>query len=151
MMIWTSCTNPAGKRLMIVQGIDHLWQDDLSDFSSQKKHNSYNRFFIFIINPVSKYVWTELSKTKHHRLLPKLWKTFLRCHPLRLQMDKDLMKAKTINVYTSQNEETKATFVEHLQCTYKTKMFRFFTVRNTLHYLDVLEDLMHSYYNTVHS
>ena len=56
-----------------------------------------------------------------------------------------------INFFTSENEETKAAFVERLQRTYKTKMFRYFTDRNPLRYIDVLEDLTHSYNNTPHS
>ena len=152
------------RRPMIVQGIDHLWQADLSDVSSLKQHNSGNRFLVFVIDTFSKYAWVRAIKDKTAQTLTKAMKDILEAsgrRPLHLQTDKgsefvnrpfkELMKAYNINFYTSQNEETKAAFVERLQRTYKTKMFRYFTDRNTLRYLNVLQDLMHSYNSTVHS
>ena len=152
------------RRPMIVQGIDHLWQADLSDVSSLKKYNDGNRFLIFVIDSFTKFAWVRPLKDKTAQSLTKVMKNILETsgrRPLHLQTDKgsefvnkpfkDLMKDMNINFYTSQNEETKAAFVERLQRTYKTKMFRYFTDRNTLRYVDVLEDLTHSYNNTLHS
>lgn len=152
------------RRPIIVQGIDHLWQADLSDVSSLKAHNSGNRFLLFVIDAFSKYAWVRAVKDKTASTLTSAMKEVMettRRSPLHLQTDKgsefvnvqmkQLMRNKGVNFYTSQNEETKAAFVERLQRTYKTKMFRFFTDRNTLRYIDVLQDLMDSYNNTVHS
>ena len=152
------------RRPMIVQGIDHLWQADLSDVSSLKKYNNGNRFLIFVIDTFTRFAWVRAIKDKTAQSLTKAMKDILEAsgrRPLHLQTDKgsefvnkpfkDLMKKMNINFYTSQNEETKAAFVERLQRTYKTKMFRYFTDRNTLRYVDVLEDLTHSYNNTPHS
>jgi transposase InsO family protein len=152
------------RRPIIVQGIDHLWQADLSDVSSLKTHNYGNRFLLFVIDAFSKYAWVTPLKDKTASSLTIAMKDILKKSqriPLHLQTDKgsefvnaqmkQLMKDNGINFYTSQNEETKAAFVERLQRTFKTKMFRFFTDRNTLRYMDVLQDLMDSYNNTLHS
>ena len=55
-----------------------------------------------------------------------------------------------IKFYTSENENLKAAVVERFNRTLKTKMFRYFTYANTRRYLDVLDDLLHSYNNTHH-
>ena len=153
-----------GRRPIIVQGIDHLWQGDLSDVSRLKVHNDQNRFLLFVIDGFSKYAWVRPLKDKTAGEITKAMKSILDSSgrtPLHFQTDKggefvnrqtkDLTNSRRINFYTSQNEETKAAFVERLQRTFKTKMFRFFTDRNTLRYIDVLQDLMDSYNNTTHS
>ena len=49
---------------MIVQGIDHLWQADLSDLSSLKRYNEGNRFLIFVIDTFSRFAWVRAIKDK---------------------------------------------------------------------------------------
>lgn len=152
------------RRPFIVQGIDHLWQVDLSDVTSLKKFNKGYRFILFVIDAFSKYAWVKPLKNKTGPVLARAMEEILKKskrRPLHVQSDKggeftnrwfrEVLKKRHINFYTSQNEETKAAFVERLQRTYKAKMFRYFTYKRTLKYLDVLEDLMESYNNTVHS
>ena len=50
-----------------------------------------------------------------------------------------------IQFYVNQNEDIKASIVERFNRTFKMKMWKYFTYRNTAHYLDVLDDLLHSY------
>ena len=61
-----------------------------------------------------------------------------------------MLKRHGIKFYTSENEDLKAAVVERFNRTLKEKMFRYFTHKNTRHYLDVLGDLLHSYNNTHH-
>ena len=151
------------RRPFIVQGIDHLWQADLSDVSSLKRYNRGHRFLLFIIDAFSKYGWVAPIKDKTAKTLTRVMENILtrsKRRPLHLQSDKGsefvnrqfkaMLQKRGVKFYTSQNEETKAAFVERLQRTFKTKMYRFFTHARTLKYLDVLEDLMASYNNTFH-
>jgi len=55
-----------------------------------------------------------------------------------------------IKFYTSENENIKAAVVVRVNRTLKTKMYRYFTARNTRRYVDVLPDLLHSYNHTYH-
>lgn len=152
------------RRPIIVQGIDHLWQADLSDLSSLKRYNNNKRFLLFVIDGFSKYAWVKPMKDKTSNSVANAMREILNAtdrKPLHLQTDKggeflnqpfkNLMVERNINFFTSQNEETKAAFVERLQRTYKSKMYRYFTDRNTLRYADVLDDLTHSYNNTYHT
>jgi hypothetical protein len=81
-----------------------------------------------------------------------------KCH--MLQTDKgteylnstfqSMLKRNDIHFYTSENEDLKAAVVERFNRTLKTKMFKYFSYKNTLKYTDVLDDLLHSYNNTYH-
>ena len=57
---------------------------------------------------------------------------------------KDLMKEEEIQLYNTYNE-TKASVVERVIRTLKTRMWRYFTAKKTMRYIDVLQDLVDSY------
>ena len=61
-----------------------------------------------------------------------------------------MLRRHGIKFYTSENDDLKAAVVERFNRTLKTKMFRYFTHANTRRYVDVLDDLLHSYNNTYH-
>ena len=61
-----------------------------------------------------------------------------------------MLKRHDIKFYTSENEDLKAAVVERFKRTVKMKMYRYFTYQNTGRYVDVLDDLLHSYNNTYH-
>jgi len=61
-----------------------------------------------------------------------------------------MLRRRDIKFYTSENEDIKAAVVERFNRTLKTKMYRYFTAKNTRRYVDVLPDLLHSYNNTFH-
>ena len=51
--------------------------------------------------------------------------------------------------FTTKSEK-KASFVEKFNRTLKTKMWKYFTAKNTVHYLDVFLELVSSYNSTYH-
>ena len=61
-----------------------------------------------------------------------------------------LMKEEDIKLYNTYNE-TKASIVERLIRTLKTKMWRYFTAKKTMRYIDILPDLVYSYNHSIHS
>ena len=60
------------------------------------------------------------------------------------------LKEHDIHFFTTYNEETKASIVESFNRTLKTKMWKYFTHRETLPYVDVLSEMVASYNHTVH-
>ena len=80
--------------------------------------------------------------------------------PIRLQTDKGtefinrlfqtFLKEHDMHFFTTYNEETKASIVESFNRTLKTKMWKYFTHRETLTYVDVLSEMVASYDHTVH-
>jgi hypothetical protein len=83
-----------------------------------------------------------------------------RRRPIRLQTDKGteftnrvfqkFLKEHDVHFFTTYNEETKASTVERFNRTLKTKKWKYFTHRETLTYVDVLFEMVASYYHTVH-
>ena len=55
-----------------------------------------------------------------------------------------------MHFFTTYNEETKASIVERFDRTLKTKMWKYFTHRETLTYVDVLSEMVASYNLTVY-
>ena len=62
---------------------------------------------------------------------------------------KALLKDEDIELHNTYNE-TKASVVERLIRTLKTRMWRYFTGKKTIRYIDTLSDLVYSYNHTVH-
>jgi len=61
-----------------------------------------------------------------------------------------MLRDRNIKFYTSENDDIKAAVVERFNRTIKSKMWRYFTYAHTRRYLDVIDDLTHSYNNTYH-
>ena len=59
------------------------------------------------------------------------------------------IKKKNNQFYTA-NIEPKASVLERVNRTFKSKLYRYFTSINSLRYIDVLQDLIDSYNNTYH-
>ena len=58
------------------------------------------------------------------------------------------LKKQGIQFYTATNEP-KAAVVERVNRTLKSKLYRYFTGVNSLRYIDVLQDIVDSYNNTI--
>ena len=61
-----------------------------------------------------------------------------------------LFKEYGVHHFATHNEETKASIVERFNRTLKTRMWRFFTKKQLVRYVDVLQDFVRSYNNTFH-
>jgi len=57
---------------------------------------------------------------------------------------------KLVNLYSTENEE-KSSVVERWNRTMKEKMFKYFSANSTRKYIDILDELVEDYNNTVHS
>ena len=61
----------------------------------------------------------------------------------------NLLKSENIQHFNTFNE-TKASVVERVIRTFKSKMWRYFTARKTLGYVDMLPDFVYSYNPSLH-
>ena len=98
-------------------------------------------------------------KTKQGQELVKAFRTILSSgrKPLKLQTDKGteflnrqfqkFLRDNNIHFFTV-NSELKASVIERFNRTFKNKMYKYFTAKNTLSYIDVLPQLVSSYNNT---
>lgn len=147
----------------LVFGRDEQWQMDLVDMQKLSKWNKGYKYMLTVIDVFSKVAWAEPLKTKSakHMIegLERLRKHFPAA-PLRIQTDKGteffnklvqawFKKHKWIHIVTQ--GDAKASVVERWHRTLKQRMFRYFTARNTLRWIDVLPDLVISYNESFHS
>lgn len=66
-------------------------------------------------------------------------------------LSKNFFKKHNVNFYTTRNPDTKSAVAERFLKTIKTRMWRYFTYKNTFRYIDILQALMRAYNHTVHS
>ena len=145
----------------LLVAIDELWQMDLADMQAMAAENDGYRYLLVCIDVFSKYVWVIPLKTKTGPALVTAFKKILKSgrKPQKIQTDqgteffnkhfKDLMKEEEIQLYNTYNE-TKASVVERVIRTLKTRMWRYFTAKKTMRYIEVLQDLVDSYNRSKH-
>jgi hypothetical protein len=111
---------------------------------------------------LSRYAWVVPLKDKTGKNLKEAFEVIFKLErqPIRLQTDRGteftnrvfqkFLKENNVHFFTTYNDETKASIVERFNRTLKTKMWKYFTHRETLTYVDVLPDMVASYNHTVH-
>ncbi|CAB4042433.1 uncharacterized transposon-derived, partial [Paramuricea clavata] len=146
---------------VIVGAIDEQWEADLVIMDSISKYNNGFKYILTVIDVLSKYAWAEPIKTKTGENLVKAFEKILKKgrKPETFHTDKGtefmnrkfqaFLKKHNIRFFTTQNE-TKASIVERFNRTLKTKMWKYFTAKNTLKYVDILQKLVKSYNHSRH-
>lgn len=136
----------------LVFGRDEQWQMDLVDMQKLSKWNKGYKYMLTVIDVFSKVAWAEPLKTKSANnmitALNRLSKHFP-VAPLRIQTDKGTeFLNKQVQAWFKKNKwhhfftlgDPKASLVERWHRTLKQRMFRYFTAKNTLRWIDVLPD-----------
>ena len=146
---------------VIVSGVDAQYQADLVDVQSLSRYNKGFKYLLTCIDIFSKYAWVVPLKTKQGQELVKAFKSILSSDrkPRKLQTDQGteflnrvfqkFLRDNDIDFFTT-NSGLKASVVERFNRTFKNKMYKYFTYKNTLSYIDVLPQLIKSYNNTYH-
>ena len=136
---------------VIVPGIDAQFQADLVDVQSMSRYNKGFNYLLTCIDILSKYAWVIPLKTKQGQELVKAFRTILSSgrKPLKLQTDKGteflnhqfqkFLRDNNIEFFTV-NSGLKASVVERFNRTFKNKMYKYVTAKNTLSYIDVLPE-----------
>ena len=144
------------KRRVYVGGIDKIFAADLVDMQSFSKYNNGVKYLLSVIDIFSKYGWIQPLKNKTGlEVASALSKVFKERKPDKLWVDKgkefyNAHVQKLVTLYSTENEE-KSTISERYNRTMKEKMFKYFTANSTRKYIDILDELVHQYNNTIHS
>lgn len=150
------------RRKTITKGIDDLWQVDLADLVSISKYNDGYKYIMTCVDVCSKYAFAAPLKFKTSKLVARAFAGFLKKRKCKLlQSDKGsefknnifkkLLNDNGIKHYTSENNDIKAAVVERFNRTLKNKIYRYFTHVGKPRYIDVLQKIIASYNNTIHS
>ena len=128
----------------------------MADLRSVQKYNDCFRYLFTCINVFSKYAWVVPLINKTGRslvsafiiILSTDWKrTFLLTDDeteFKNSAFQQFLKDNGIKCFTTKSEK-KAKIVERFNRTLKTKMWKYFTAKKTLRYLDVLLEQVSSY------
>lgn len=150
------------RRRVMVGGIDHQWQADLIDVQRLKKHNPGFNYILTIIDVLSKYAWVVPLKNKTGPVLVKAFEHIFEQgrKPLKLQTDKGaeflnktfqrFLKEQDVDFFTTENEDIKASIAERFNRTLKDKLWKYFTKKNTLRYIEVLPAIVRAYNRSYH-
>ena len=150
------------RRKTLTRGLDHIWQADLIDLKSIKKENKNYQYILCIIDILSRFVAVHPLKNKtaaetsfgFEEILKKTNRI-----PKKLQTDdgkefynlqfRTLLKRYDIIHYSSRSE-TKASLIERWIRTFKRRLFKYFTYKISLKWIEVLDDLVLSYNTRPH-
>ena len=129
------------------------------DISSLARFNKGYKFLLTCIDVFSKFAWVVPLKNKTGESLVNGFQSILNLgrSPEKLQTDKlteflnrnfqSFLKEKNIHFFTT-NSELKTSVVERFNRTLKTRMWKYFTAKNTPVY--ILQDIVHGYNNSYH-
>lgn len=150
------------RRRTIVGGMDQQFQADLIDVQKLKKSNGGFVFLLTCIDVLSKFAWVVPLKNKTGQsLVAAFTSIFSRGRkPESLQTDKGkeflntlflkFLKQEGVHHFTTENDDIKASIVERFNRTLKEKMWRYFTRKNTLRYVEVLPQILRGYNYSYH-
>jgi len=149
------------RRVVIIKGIDDLWQADLVEMGTYSTYNKGFRFLLTVIDTFSKYAWTAALKTKSAPDVTNAMKKIFDSGrvPKNLQTDdgkeffnKDfqgLVQKNKINHYSTFSVK-KASIVERFNRTLKNMMWKEFSNRGSYKWIDEYQNLTREYNNKVH-
>lgn len=144
-----------------VSYIDEQWECDLVDMKQYSRQNNGYKFILVIIDSFSKYLFALPLKTKTTLEVIKEFKNIFKTRkPTKIRSDRGLefnnitfrnfCKNNNILFFTSQDKDIKCAIVERVNRTIKSKLFRYFTMKGTRKYIDVLQNFVSAYNNSTH-
>ena len=142
-------------------GIDRQWQLDLIEMIPFSKSNAGYKYILVGIDVFSRYAFAEpLRSKKSHEVLDGFIRMTKKRTPQSLQTDRgkeflnkvfqDYLKEENIHFFTGENDDVKCAIAERFNSTLQSKMWRYFTHKNTYTWYDVLPKLVALYNNTYH-
>ena len=148
-------------RAYIVSGVDHQWQVDLCDMQLLARQNRGYRYILTVIDIMSRYAWARPLKSKRGAEVAKAFQNIFREKriPRRIQSDqgKEFENVHVRALFSEHGIELfsvksafKAAIVERFNRTLKTRLWRYFTAYNTKKWIDILQDIVHSYNRRKH-
>lgn len=139
------------------------WEVDLSDMSSLQRWNDSHTFMLCVIDVFSRQGQARALKSKRSEEVARAMQDIFKesgVVPEVVQSDQgseflgeafqNLMKKNKILFRIARNQH-KASIVERVQRTWKSRMWKYFTHKETYRWIDVLPKLIRAYNNSPHS
>lgn len=149
-------------RKYYVNAIDDQWQMDLADMNRLQSKNANYRYILTCIDILSRFAWARPLRTKQGREVAAAIEDILESSkrtPKRIQTDqgtefynpavKRLLENRDIELFSVMSPK-KCALVERWNRTLKTKIWKYFTSRNTYKWLEVLPKIVDAYNHSKH-
>ena len=148
-------------RKYVVNNIDSQWQADLADMQQISQYNDGYKYILTVIDILSRYAWARALKSKRG---PEVEAAFQSIFdegrvPQRIQTDqgkefenshvRSLLKSHNVELF-SVKSAYKAAMVERFNRTLKTKIWRYFTAKNTHVWVGELQKFVKNYNESYH-
>ena len=150
-----------------VTNVMDVWKCDLLDVQSLGKFKDGHKYILTVIDVFSKYLHMVPLKVKTGGATASAFESALRDHkyrrrrPIWVRTDKGkeflahefqaVLKREGIQFQVCKNPDVKCSVVERAHRTVKSKIYKYFTYKNTYRYIDVLPKFVKAYNATVHS
>ena len=139
---------------------DNIWGVDLADMQSLSRYNTGFKYLLCAIDLFSKYAWAiPIKDKKGTSIVNAFKKIILKRKPNKIWVDqrskfynqyfKDFLKTNNIKINSTFNEG-KSVVAERFIRTVKNKIYKHMTTISKNVYIDVLDDIVNKYNNTVH-
>lgn len=148
-------------RRYITHTVDEQWQTDLCEVQLIARQNEGYRYILTVIDIFSRYAWARPLKSKRGQDVAEAFRDIFDEGriPTRIQSDqgKEFENRDVYRLFDEHNIELfsvksayKAALVERFNRTLKNKLWKYFTASATVRWLDILQDVVHSYNHSVH-
>ena len=147
-----------------------LWECDLFDVQGLGKHNDGIKYYLSVIDVLSKYMHVvplnsktgpSVSAAFQSVLKDRRYSKTLRRRPVWLQTDRrkeftnrpfqEMLKHVGIQFHVCGNSDLKCAVVERAHRILRNKLYRYFTYKNTYRFVSVLQKFVKAYNNTVNT
>ena len=151
------------RRRVISTDINDVYQMDLADMQKFSAFNDGYKYMLVVIDCFSKYVCAVplFNKTPKEiiRGLTTTFKEYGICAKLfsdngrefKNKMVSGFLKELNVWQWFSSNDDTKAQVCERVIGTLKRRLWHYMTEQNEFRYIDVLQDVVKSYNDSVHN
>ena len=149
-------------RKYYVSNIDEQWQMDLADMIKIKRQNNGYAYILTCIDILSRYAWARPLKTKQGSEVAMAIKDIFitsQRKPKRIQTDqgtefynrsvKQLLNENNIELFSVMSPK-KCALVERWNRTIKSKLWKYFSSKNSYKWLEVLPKIVSAYNRSVH-
>lgn len=145
----------------VIPGIRHLFEADLCDMQHLKAHNKGFTFLLNCIDCYSKFLWCVPLKNKKATTVLDAFKIIFDgkfCKNLQVDMGREFdntifrkyLKENNVNLIFPKTS-AKCSIIERLNRNLKLRVHKYFTHKGTQTYINVLQDIVKSYNNSIHS
>ena len=147
---------------IVSKHIDHIWNADLLE-TPFPKYNNNCRYILIVVDNLSKFCWAKALRNKKSEIVKKSFVEIFRnskrkpvifCTDAGTEFTnrilKKYLKYRKIT-HLILRDQSKAVLAERLIRTIKEKIFKYLSFNKTKRYIDVLDNIIDNYNETVHS